>query len=201
MFKNDWIYFWCFCWKVWVDAVFAVSRSTVGLSWCTVFEKTLRGLANWTWRLWLGFQHQCLVLIFPRMWWPDTFSLVLGETKSSDALLVGSGGHKVPIIFHFFQRHHWHHCPFHRLMPAFEHHSNMFHAKLLEQLRNQKRIQAYRRWPNGQRHGMERASCVPHRVGGPGDSCFYCERWRLGFVVTRWDFIWNCESMYVYIYI
>lgn len=114
--RNDWIYFWCFCWKVWVDAVFAVSRSTVGLSWCTVFEKTLRGLANWTWRLWLGFQHQCLVLIFPRMWWPDTFKHVLGETKSSDALLVGSGGHKLPIIFHFFQRHH---CPFHRLMPAF----------------------------------------------------------------------------------
>ena len=69
--------------------------------------------------------------------------------------------------------------------------------KFLNNYEAEKRIQAYRRWPNGQRHGLERASCVPHRVGGPGDSCFYCERWRLGFVVTRWDFIWNCESMYI----
>mmetsp|Transcript_13610 Transcript_13610/g.30077 ORF Transcript_13610/g.30077 Transcript_13610/m.30077 type:complete len:198 (+) Transcript_13610:29-622(+) len=49
------------------------------------------------------------------------------------------------------------------------------------------------RWPSGLKHGLERGGCVPHRVGGPGDTCFYGERvWDKG--ILRSDRYWETNN-------
>ncbi|CAE7941525.1 unnamed protein product [Symbiodinium sp. KB8] len=50
-----------------------------------------------------------------------------------------------------------------------------------------------RRLPNGLLHGLERSTCVPYRVGGPGSPSFYAERvWKEGRLVK--DAVWETNS-------
>ncbi|CAE7655821.1 unnamed protein product [Symbiodinium sp. CCMP2456] len=50
-----------------------------------------------------------------------------------------------------------------------------------------------RRLPNGLLHGLERSTCIPRRVGGPGIPSFYAERvWKEGRLVK--DAVWETNS-------